>query len=62
LFADVEGRASEEKFIGEYSDGPEVYFLIVFGALKKFRGQIERSAAEGAPQLLLLINCPPKIA
>lgn len=62
MLADIEGRASEVKLIGEYSNGPEVYFLIVFGALEKLRGEVEWSAAEGAPEFLLLINCPSEIA
>lgn len=29
VFVDVEGGHAVEEFVGEYADGPEIYFFVV---------------------------------
>lgn len=46
LSGDLEGNSAEEQFIGQYSNTPDIYFVIIGLSFKEFGRDIERSATE----------------
>ena len=53
---DLKGVLSGDQFVGQCSDRPNVYLLVVLLSHEYFWGQVERSAAEGRAELLSAVD------
>lgn len=60
---DLEGAFLGEQLVSDHSQGPDVDGLVVLALGHHFRGEVERSAAEGEPHFLVgVVDGPAEVA
>lgn len=56
LLGDAKGILANQHLIHHYTDRPDIDLLVILISFEDLRADVERSAAEGSPQFVVLVH------
>lgn len=62
LSGDLEGILSDQHFVHHDAQRPDIDLLVVLLALEDLGADVERGAAEGGPEFVVLVDRPAEVA